>query len=107
MFGSAINIQRITFVTSKTVVPGIRTEYYKYETGVKFHFWADPEFPDNFEASVLSALAGFPKDNIIVEYVPEVDSWYGEVKNVSMLNDTLIERVVAKVSKAVAANGEG
>jgi len=96
----------VTFTEAKTPVMGVRAEYYQYENGVKFHFWGDPEFPETFETSLMEAFAAFPKENIIVEYVPEVDSWYGEVKNVNTLTSSLIERIVSKIATAVENNGK-
>jgi len=106
MFNTSFKIEPVIFVLAKTVVPGVKTEYYKYDTGVKFHFWGEPEFPKDFGDSLTSAFSAFPKDNVIVEYVPEVDSWYGEVKELSILNEGLIERMVEKISKAVQTNGQ-
>jgi hypothetical protein len=99
-------IESIVFTKAKTTIPGVKAEYYKYGNGVKFHFWKDPEFPDDFGDKISAAFSGFREENIIVEYVPEVDSWYGEVKNLNILTDLLIEKLVDKISVVVTKNGK-
>ena len=103
MFGnnSGFIIEPVIFTKSKTVIPGVKTEYLRIPKGVKFHFWGDPDFPEGFGEGVKEAFSGFRKEDIIVEYVPEVESWYGELRNLNMLSDQLIEILVGKISVAV------
>lgn len=96
----------VTFTETQTKVPGVRTEYYQYDSGVKFHFWKIEEFPETFQSCLEEAFASFPKQNIIVEYVPEVDSWYGQIKNIHTLTPSLIEGFVGKISRAVEKHGK-
>ena len=106
MFSGDFSIQPIVFTPSKTAIAGVRTEYYLIDKGVKLHLWPDPEFPKDFGASILRAWRGFPKESIIVEYVPEVDSWYAEAKNVGLgLTANLVERLIEKIAVAVRENG--
>ena len=109
MFGNnkdGFRIEPVIFTEAKTTIPGVRSEYLLVDSGVKFHFWGEPEFPKGFGDSITNALGGFPSENIIVEFVPEVDSWYGEIKNVDTLNDYLVETLVGKIAKVVESNGE-
>ncbi|MAP23582.1 MAG: hypothetical protein CL582_21855 [Alteromonadaceae bacterium] len=108
MFGneSGFTLEPITFTKAKTVIPGVRTEYLRITSGVKFHFWADPEFPETFGEDIKEAFDAFPKEDMIVEYVPEVESWYGELRNLNILSDQLIEMLVKKISTVVMRNGE-
>ena len=106
MFPTDVKIEAVVFKTPKTVVPGVRTEYYIYETGVKFHIWKDPDFPEHLESSIKEAWSQFPKESVIVDYVPEVDSWYAELKNINIgISDVLVESLVKKVAKAVSKHG--
>ena len=105
MFPENVSIQAVVFTESDTKVPGVKTEYYVYEDGVKFHFWGEPEFPEDFGYCIKEAWSSFPDDSIIADFVPEVNSWYGEVKGVSVGNSSfLVESLVGKVAKAVKKN---
>lgn len=107
MFPENVAIEAVIFKESETKVPGVRTEYYVYDGGVKFHFWADPAFPDDFGYCIKEAWSSFPKEDIIADFVPEVDSWYGEVKGVSVgTSSFLVESLVKKVAKAVSKNAK-
>lgn len=107
MFPENVSIEAVIFTESETNIPGVRAEYYVYEQGVKFHFWADPEFPEDFGCCIKEAWASFPKEDIIADFVPEVDSWYGEVKGVSVGNSAyLVESLIKKIAKVVGKNGQ-
>ena len=99
-------LEAVIFTPSKTKIPGVRTEYYIYESGVKFHLWKDPEFPEGLGDNIKTAWKSFPSESVIAEYVPEVDSWYAEVKDLSMgLSDALVESLLKKVVKEANRNG--
>jgi len=102
MFGNDFTIQAIIFKPAKTNIPGVRSEYYLTDNGIKFHLWAEPEFPEDFGKLILKAWAKFPKEAIIVEYVPEVKSWYAEIKEVGIgLSEMLIESLLKKIAAEV------
>jgi len=103
---SGVTFEPVIFTKAKTAIPGVRAEYYKHPDGVKFHFWGEPKFPEEFGDNLKTAFVGFPEENIIIEYVPEVESWYGEIKKLSTLTDSLVERLVSKISMAVERNGK-
>lgn len=103
--GGGFRIEPVVFTKAETAISGVRAEYLMVDSGVKFHFWAEPKFPKDFGESVSEALSSFPKENLIVEFVPEVDSWYGEIKNVDTLNDFLVETLIGKIAKVVGNNG--
>ena len=106
MIPSNVIIEPVIFTESKTKVPGVRVEYYIYESGVKFHIWADPEFPDCIDSCIKEEWSKFPEKSVIAEYVPEVDSWYGELKNITVgISDVLAESLIAKVDKEVSKHG--
>ena len=108
MFGSnsGFTIEPVIFTKAKTAIPGVKAEYLRMADGVKFHFWPDPDFPETFGEDVQEAFSGFRKEDTIVEYVPEVESWYGELRNLNTLSDHLIEILVGKISTVVMRNGE-
>lgn len=106
MFPENVSIVAVVFKESVTKIDGVRCEYYVYEDGVKFHFWADPEFPKDFGCCIKEAWASFPDEAVISDFVSEVDSWYGEVKGISVGTSTfLVESLVKKVAKVVEKNG--
>ena len=106
VFSGVVSFKPVSFTESETIIPGIRTEYHIKGDGVKFHFWPDPEFPENFGVIIGTAFANFPEENLISEYVAEVDSWYGEIRGVSVgLSDNLVESLISKISRVVSGNG--
>ena len=107
MIPENVSIQAVIFTEAETKIPSVKTEYYVYDGGVKFHFWADPSFPEDFGCCIKEAWSSFSEDDIIADFVPEVDSWYGEVKGVSVGNSTfLVESLVKKIAKVVSKNGK-
>lgn len=104
---SGMQFKPIQFTPSESVIPGVRTEYLLTEDNggkVQFHFWKDPEFPADFGEKIAKALRGFPEDSVVVEYVPEVDSWYTHVQDFPMGVDAAsAERLVRKIATAVSS----
>jgi hypothetical protein len=102
---AAYRIMPVIFIKPETVVPGIRTEYLVEADCVKFHFWPDPKFPEEFATLVTKALRNFSEGSLEVDYVPEVDSWYLCVKNLPFrLNALFVENILKKISSAVATH---
>jgi hypothetical protein len=104
--GSGFKIEPIIFKESSTSVDGIRLEYNIEDSRIQFHLWPDPEFPENTEGLLGKALLkSYPKGTVIIDYVPEVDSWYVEVNNLSIQpTDALVESVVKKIAYSVKTN---
>lgn len=108
MFRVTGSIEAVVFTPAKTKIPGVRSEYYLTDSGVKFHLWPDPEFPKDLGESIREAWKGFPKETVVEEYVPEVDSWYAEIKHVGIgLSPVLIESLLSKIAKAVEKRKDG
>ena len=110
MFGGPIKVlAEKPFVESKTKVSGLRIEHRfdEAKSRVQFHIWPEQEgesFPEGMEELFRSSFSTFPDQDIIVEYIPEVKSWYAEVKNLRMgFSEPLIETLLSKVAKR--ANG--
>ena len=102
LLASPISFEEVSFTEAKTGVAQLKVEYLLITNGVKFHIWPRPEFPQEIERCLLEALRVFPKENTIVEYVPEVESWYAEIKNTNTpLTDNLVEYIVKKIATAV------
>ncbi len=103
MIGSGFGIEPIIFKESKVPVNGVKIEYNIESSKVQFHVWGTPEFPDNIEEGLSKGLAHFAKDNVIVDFVPEVNSWYLEVNNLAVHpTDALVESIVKKIARAVS-----
>tara|TARA_B100000131_G_C17651528_1_gene424354 strand:+ start:175 stop:519 length:345 start_codon:yes stop_codon:yes gene_type:complete len=89
----------IEFTESSTKLPGIRSEYHIIRNGVKFHFFGDPDLPEDLGDVIESSLSGYPKGSVFTEYVPEVDSWYAHIKGLSVgLSASLVEGILKKIA---------
>lgn len=94
-----------SFVQSKNEIDGVRSEYNLDGHKVQFHFWAAPKFPDNFLDAIQKALRAFPANDVVVEYVPEVESWYTHVADLPLeASAELAEQLIKKIATA-ARNG--
>jgi hypothetical protein len=92
----------VEFTESTTKIRSVRSEYLISPERVQFHFWGEPEFPKGFPDAVQKGLSMFPKEDVLVEYVPEVGSWYTQVANLQFgVSPDLVERLLAKVSAEV------
>jgi hypothetical protein len=92
----------IDFIESATKIRSVRAEYLISPERVQFHFWGEPEFPKGFPDAVRKVLSIFPREDVLVEYVPEVSSWYTSVANLQLgVSPELVERLLAKVSAEV------
>lgn len=95
-------VEPVDFIQAATPIRSVRTEYRIEGNKVKFHFWGDPKFPDGFPDAVRAALSAFDQDDVLVEYVPEVSSWYTHVDNLRLgVTPGLVERLVGKISAEV------
>lgn len=104
--GNGIGIEPVIFKESTNQINSVKVEYHVDGKRVQFHLWGDPEFPNNLEESLLKGLKQFPKDTVVVEFVPEVNSWYVEVNNLAVRpTDVLVESLVKKMATSVNKNG--
>ena len=100
--GSMVVPAPISFTESSTKVPGVKSEYYISNSGVKFHFFGDPEMPEDLGSLIKKALKNYPKDSVFAEYVPEVDSWYAHIQGLSVgLSPALVEGIIKKIAAQV------
>tara|TARA_B100000131_G_scaffold72328_1_gene68581 strand:+ start:106 stop:423 length:318 start_codon:yes stop_codon:yes gene_type:complete len=103
MFGGPISFKPVVFTEAPDLIKNVRSEYYIDGKKIKFHFWADPQFPENFGEYIAKAFINVPKDNIIIEYVPEVESWYAEIKEAAFKpTGSLVTSLIAKIGKVVS-----
>lgn len=107
MFGvDGIGIAPVIFTESKTEVEGIKFEYHIDGSRVQFHLWPNPEFPEDTAEKLSMGLKSFPQDTVVIDFVPEVESWYVEVNSLSISpTDTLVESIIKKIAKVVNGNG--
>lgn len=90
------------FTQTINKIPGVRSEFCITDPKLMFHFWPDPSFPDDFGAKISAALRGFPQQGVVVEYVPEVNSWYTHLADLPLgASSDLAERVIKKISAEV------
>ena len=98
MFDLDFTMEAVVFKPAGVEVPGVRVEYYIYDDGVKFHIWKNPDFPENLQKWLEAAWKDY---DLVVDYVPEVDSWYAEVKGLTVkLSDVLVNSLLRKVVRA-------
>ena len=106
MFGQGIGIEAVVFKEATTPVNGVRVEYHVDGNRVQFHMWGSPDFPEGVEDSFARGLKSFSKNNVVIDFVPEVDSWYVEVNGLAVSpTDALVESIVKKIAWAVNENG--
>ena len=92
------HLEAVEFTPAATKLPGTRAEYLLDPSRLKLHFWPSPTFPADLEARLHVAFSAFPRDDVKIEYVPEVDSWYTCVSNLQFgITPALVERLLAKV----------
>jgi hypothetical protein len=102
LFAAPFSLEEVVFVDAKTSVSGLRIEYLIGISGVKFHIWPEPKFPDATEQCIIEAFRGFPKEDTVVEYVPEVTSWYAEIKSArAPFTGMLVEHIIKKIARAM------
>jgi len=104
--GNGIGIQPVIFKESSTKVDGIKFEYHIDGNRVQFHLWANPKFPDETAEKLSLGLKHFPQETIVVDFVPEVDSWYVEVNSLAVSpTDSLVESIIKKIARVVNKDG--
>lgn len=91
-------LEAVEFTPATTKLPGMRAEYLLAPDKLKLHFWADPAFPADLEDRLRAAFSAFPQEDVTIEYVPEVVSWYTCVANLQFgITPALVERLLGKV----------
>ena len=105
--GNGIKIEPVEFKESSVEMKDIRLEYYIDGDRIQFHLWPNPTFPENTEEMLIKALRGsYPKGTVVIDYVPEVESWYVEVNSLAISpTDTLVGSIVKKIAHVVNQNG--
>ena len=95
-------VKSVVFTPSETEVPGMRVEYLITGNKMQMHIWPAPKFPENTEATLKKVFAQIPPKNLVVDYVPEVSSWYVCVRSAGMpFSATLVERYVTRIAAEV------
>lgn len=98
------DIVEVEFTAAPATVPfgSVRAEYLIEPSRVKFHFWANPAFPVDMGARIRSALSSFPERSVVVEYVPEVNSWYTHIADLPFgATPALVEQLLRRLAAAI------
>lgn len=98
-FSGGLNLQFIPeFTESTNKIPGVKSEHCIIGDKLVFHFWADPKFPDKFDDQIKEALSKVQCSELLVEYVPEVSSWYTHLTGLPLgPSAELAERLIQKI----------
>ena len=100
---SDFSLQPVMFTEAETSIPGIRAEYLIGSGKVQFHLFPSDEsagFAEDTESSLKKAFASFDDSNKVIDYVPEVTSWYVELKGFG-LNAMMVEHLLGRLAKEV------
>lgn len=100
-----LNLQLIPeFTESEKRIPGVRSEYNIIGEKLVFHFWPDPQFPDRFDEVIERAMSGVQRSELLIEYVPELASWYTHVTGLPLgPSPALAERLIERIGIALGA----
>lgn len=92
------------FTESEAQIPGVRAEYLLGPKKIQFHFWPEhgEEFPGGLEQAIRASVRVFPEERVVVEYVPEVGSWYTHVVDPPLNTSAeLAEHLIRKIARAL------
>ena len=97
-----LGIEPIVFTKAETDVPGMSFEYRVDESRLQFHVWpAEGMFPNWAAKALAEGLSSVPEDRKTVEYVPEVESWYVEIRyELSGPSPSIVEAIIGKIGRA-------
>jgi len=101
----AAAMQKPFSVTAVTFTPAVTTfrwgsiEYLISENKVQFHVWSSGEsFPLDMGDRLLRAFSAYEQTGLTVEFIPEVQSWYVELRNLLMQPSAeQIERLLSRI----------
>jgi hypothetical protein len=109
---NAIDLSKLEFpelVSSNTKNDELRFDYVIRSDKVCIHVWPnnkDKVFPSNTPSALKAGLVSMAGYISIIEYVPEVDSWYVELTNLPVKpTDAMLESLLTKILAAQVGNG--
>ncbi|MFZ4580827.1 MAG: hypothetical protein ACOYOB_20790 [Myxococcota bacterium] len=79
---------------------GTTAEYIVGDDRLQVHFWPEKgkPFPKDFRDRLTTATANFPPDRTIIDWVPEVGSWYLELRGLPFaMAPPMIEHLLKKI----------
>lgn len=111
MFAS-IDISNLEFpemVSANAKNDNVRFDYVIRSDKVCIHVWPnnqDKVFPDNIVSAIKTGISSMTEYVSVVEYVPELGSWYVELTNLPLKpTDAMLESLLNKVLAAQVGNG--
>ena len=110
--GSGFKIEPVEFTDCGVEMNGMRMEYHVDEKNgmsrIQFHIWPEPAFPENTQDLLEKALlnGSYNKESVVIDYVPEVESWYVELNSLAVKPTAGIVKTVArKIARVVNSDG--
>ena len=100
-----IGIEPVVFTDASTDVPCLKFQYRVDGRRVQFHIWPDGDsFPDWVEGAVKSGLSSIPEDRLTLDFVPEVNSWYLEVRyGLGSPTSAMVETLIGRIGSAASS----
>lgn len=103
------NLEFPDVVSANAKNDDLRFDYVIRSDKVCIHVWPnnkDKVFPGNIADSLKKGLSGMAEYVHVIEYVPEVSSWYVELTNLPLKpTDAMLESLLNKVLAAQVGNG--
>ena len=95
---SKLPMQSVEFTRAKAEIPGVWAQYMFTGPRLQVQLFAEPgkKFPRNFGEALKKATASL--QNVVVDYIPEVSSWYLEVPKIAMPGSFAAEAILKKVA---------
>lgn len=92
-----IDVAEVIFVPAPINIPGVTAEYHITDNKLQVHLWSD-KFPGNMEMLLRRSLAKFDSCGLIIDYVPEVNSWYVEISEMPVPpTEAYVEKLLASI----------
>lgn len=99
-------VTAVQFTKSNVKTPGVQVTYCVTGDRVQFHVWPDPAYPDNILEGLTSMVQGLA--GAVVDYVPEVKSWYAEGTTPSGMTwqPFMVRKLLERLQKVLHASTE-
>ena len=101
------NLEFPEVVSAETKNDSIRFDYVVRSDKVDVHVWpVNKVFPANIKAVLMEGLASMSDYVKIIEFVPEMDSWYIELSGFPVKpTGAMLESLFSKILAAQVRNG--
>lgn len=97
-----LGIEPVRFSKVEVEVPRMFFEYNVQGSRLQFHVWpTEDTFPEWSERAIHDGLSYLPEDRKVVDYVPEVGSWYVEIRyGLGGPGLKMVESIVTRIGEA-------